>query len=162
MDLLMDQPVYLQWVQKQLASRFKTSHWLDQVAHVRWGIIKQDEQSKMGKVIEGAGWDMAFRYDPGGFLLQPGITMLAGSGILPNFLPGERVKIDAAVESRCCIGWSLRNNLCTASYIASHHRTCTDYPVEEPHNAEGVTSRPFAFDRTGSNNHFGTWGIKLI
>jgi hypothetical protein len=105
---------------------------------------------------------MAFRYDPGKFLLQPGITMLAGSGTPSNFLPGEKVKIDAGAESRHCIGWSPRSNLGTARYIASHHRTCTDYLVEEPHDAEGVTRTPFASDGTVLNNHFGTWEIQLI
>jgi hypothetical protein len=50
----MNLPVYLQWVQKQPASQFKTGHQPDQVAHVRWGIVKQGGQSKMGKVTEGA------------------------------------------------------------------------------------------------------------
>ena len=50
MDLLMDWPLYLQWVWKQLASRFKIGHRPDQVAHVRWGIIKQGGQSKMGLI----------------------------------------------------------------------------------------------------------------
>ena len=54
MDLLMDRPVYLQWVWKRPASRFKTGHRPDRVAHVRWGIVKQGGQSEMGKVTEGA------------------------------------------------------------------------------------------------------------
>src|SRR5882757_3238061 len=47
------------------ASRFKTSHWPDPVAHVRWGILKQGGQSEMGKVTEGAGcsWTVHIIYN---------------------------------------------------------------------------------------------------
>jgi len=54
MDLLMDRPVYLQWVWKQPASWFKTGHRPDRVA-VRWGIVKQGGQSEM-RLIHWSVW----------------------------------------------------------------------------------------------------------